>query len=100
MTTISCGGYTKVSVPVLFSDASATCVITVVRYAPDTSGTNVLEFVGAENVTITGGAAYTVSGKYPGTAEATFETFGAPIVKILAADPSAGNVNLGAVKVH
>lgn len=102
VTTVSCGGYEKVSVPVLFSSTTGppTVVITCVRYNPDADGTNVLEYAGSEQTTITGQTAYTVSGKYPGTAEATFETFGCGVVKILAADPSDGNVNLGPVKVH
>jgi len=97
VTTITCTNYATVAVPVELSVASATVVLTAVRYFWD--GTT-LTYQGSEQQTMTAQATYTVSTLYPATAEAEFPTYGCNVMKILAADPSSGTVTLGPAKVH
>lgn len=97
VTSISCGGYPTVTMPLYFSVQGATCVVSICRYDYDAAATTpTLKLVGYEEQTVTAtSTSFTVSGAaslYPGKTEVEVQTKGCAIVKILFADPSSGFV--------
>lgn len=96
-TSVSCGGFEKVALNGTFDTASATIVVTALRFAYD--GTN-LELIGSEQATLTAGATFQLGGGYVSTGEIEFETKGASIMKFVWAAPSAGTVDLRTAKAH
>ena len=94
LTNLTIKGFPTVAINGRFSVASATCVITFARYYRDDSGT--LTFKSFSTATLSAGATYTDAGsKYPSSC-AYFDSQGADVAIVLAADPSSGTVSLWA----
>jgi len=89
-----CGGYASVTVSALFSTASATCVLSLRRYDHNPGDTYVITEASAQTINLTAEATYTSAGKYRSTYSVPVSTCGRPLVKVLAADPSAGTIDI------